>query len=63
MNYTMYDQNLQRQKNYDDARKDMIQAMNSFSKLDDDQKRQLIYELASYGTAMNIYSMMQQRFG
>jgi len=37
--------------------------MNSFSKLDDDQKRQLIYELASYGTAMNIYSMMQQRFG
>ena len=63
MDYTMYDPNTQRQKNYDDARKDLIQAMNSISKLDDYQKRQLISEFANAGVILNIYSMLQQRFG
>lgn len=63
MDYMMYDPNTQRQKNYDDARKDLIQAMNSISKLDDYQKRQLISEFANAGAILNFYSMLQQRFG
>ena len=63
MDYMMYDPNTQKQKNYDDARKDLIQAMNSISKLDDYQKRQLISEFANASVILNIYSMLQQRFG
>lgn len=63
MPYTFYPQDQERQKNYDDAKKDLIQAMNSISKLDDYQKRQLISEFANAGAILNLYSMLQQRFG
>ncbi len=62
MNYMFYEQNNGKQKNYEDARKDLFQALDSFSKLDDNQKRQLIYEFANCGAAMNVIAMLQQRF-
>ena len=63
MAYTFFQQEQDRQKNYDDAKKDLLQAMNSISKLDDYQKRQLISEFANAGAILNFYSMLQQRFG
>lgn len=63
MTYTFFQPDQDRQKNYDDAKKDLIQAMNSISKLDDYQKRQLISEFANAGAVLNVYSLLQQRFG
>ena len=63
MTYTFFQPDQDRQKNYDDAKKDLIQAMNSISKLDDYQKRQLISEFANAGAVLNFYSLLQQRFG
>lgn len=63
MFYMTNDLYYEKQKNYEDAKKDLLQAMNSISKLDDYQKRQLISEFANAGAILNFYSMLQQRFG
>jgi hypothetical protein len=48
------------QKNYDDAKKDLLQAMNSFAKLDDGQKQLLISEFVYAERLTAIYSIMRQ---
>ena len=55
--------NKTKQKHFEDAKKDLVQAFCSFSQLDDAQKRQLIAELVGAETAFAIYSVMQQFFG
>lgn len=52
--------NRAKQKNYDDAKKDLLQALNSFSRLDDTQKNQLISEFIGVERVMVIYSIMRQ---
>ena len=62
MDYMLYDQNHERKKNYEEAKKDLFQAINSIAKLDDFQKRQLFSEFANAGLLLNMYTMLQQRF-
>ena len=50
----------ERQRHYDDAKKDLLQAMYSASKLDETQKQQLVVELLGVETVMAYYRIMRQ---
>ena len=63
MNPMLVGMNNDRQKHYDDAKKDLLQAFYSFSRLDDEQKRQLMSELVGAETVFTVYSIMRQFFG
>ena len=52
-----------RQRQYNDAREDLLKAMHSFSLLDDAQKQQLILESINADALAAIYSVMRQHFG
>lgn len=62
MNPTYEELNRKKQKDYDDAKKDLLQALNSFSRLDDTQKHQLISEFIGIERVKVIYSIMRQYF-
>lgn len=49
----------EKQKNYEDARKDLLQAIHSFSKLDPEQKKQLLSELVQLGIGMEMLRQSQ----
>lgn len=51
MNTIMEDINKQKQKQYNKAREDLIKAKDSFDKLDNIQKQQLVEELVGLKTA------------
>ena len=59
MNYMTYDYNIEKQKNYEDAKNDLIKAMVSISKLDQRQRQQLISEILNSELA----AMLLQRWG
>ena len=51
------------EKNYFDAKKDLIQALNSISKLEPWQREQLAKELMGAEAYAAMYSTMRQYFG
>ncbi len=62
MNPTYEELNRQKQKDYDDAKKDLLQVLNSFSRLDDTQKHQLISEFIGAERIMALYTIMRRYF-
>ena len=62
MNPIYEELNRKKQKEYDDAKKDLLQALNAFSRLDDTQKHQLISEFIGIERGKVIYSIMRQYF-
>ena len=53
----------ERQRRYDEAKKDLLQAINSASKLDEVQKQQLAIELLGIEVVKAFYRMLQQNYG
>lgn len=63
MNEMTGNTNNSRDKRYNDAKKDLLEALDSFSKLDGDQKNQLITEFIGAEALRALYSVVRQLFG
>ena len=63
MNPLFQELNNERQRHYDDAKKDLLQAIYSASKLDEAQKQQLAMELLGVETMTAFYRMLRQYYG
>ena len=63
MNEMIENANSSREKKYNDAKKDLLEALDSFSKLDGDQKNQLITEFIGAEALRALYSVVRQLFG
>lgn len=63
MNEKIENANISREKNYNNAKKDLLKTLESFSKLDGDQKNQLITEFIGAEAFCAFYSIMRRYFG
>ena len=63
MNPILQDMRDERQRRYDDAKNDLIKAMISISKLDQEQRNQLVFEIISLEVAVELYTAMNQFYG
>ena len=63
MNPILQEMSDERQRRYDDAKKDLLQAIYSASKLDEAQKQQLAMELLGVETMTAFYRMLRQYYG
>ena len=63
MNPILQEMSDERQRRYDDAKKDLLQAINSFSQVDDAQKNQLCLEFLRARAVLTLYSAMRQNYG
>ena len=63
MNPILQEISNERQRRYDDAKRDLLQAIYSASKLDEAQKQQLAVELLGVEAVKAFYRLMQQHDG
>ena len=59
MNTITENMNEQKRKQYNKAKEDLIKAKDSFDKLDNTQKQQLVEELLGIKAAAEIYTIIQ----
>ena len=63
MNPILQEMSDERQRRYDDAKNDLIKAMISISKLDQDQRNQLVYEIINLEATFGLYTALRHRYG
>lgn len=62
MSHVLEELNKTKQKDYNNAKKDLLQAKDSFSHLDNDQKHQLVSEFIGPERIMALFSIIRQCF-